>query len=371
MGRRRLPVCGWVVAGSVMGWTAFCVIGRSDVIAQAQRAAALKDPCAAPANAIIAENCKPGNPSVEWDINGAGDLSIQGFATDISYNLGETARFKIKTDASRYRVDVYRMGYYGGLGARRVATVQPSVALPQLQPECAADWSVRLYDCGTWAVSASWAIPSDAVSGVYVARLVREDPAEPAAWRADGSQQPGAKPLPIAHAYGALGAGKSQNLLKEPRASHIIFVVRDDASKADVVMQTSDPTWQAYNTYGLGSTYNGLTLNGESAGRVGRANKVSFNRPFLNRASSSVNQFFNAEYALVRWLERNGYDTTYFAGVDSDRRGELLKNHKLFISSGHDRVLVGCPSEECRGSAGERCQSGVPDCQRGVLENAL
>src|SRR5690242_8201100 len=60
-------------------------------------AAAPADPCAAPANKIIAENCKPGNPSTEWDVNGAGDPSIVGFPTDISYNLGETARFKVRT----------------------------------------------------------------------------------------------------------------------------------------------------------------------------------------------------------------------------------------------------------------------------------
>jgi N,N-dimethylformamidase beta subunit-like, C-terminal/Bacterial Ig domain len=329
----------------MIGWVAFGAIGQGAIgqgaiIAQgrpstAVPASALKDPCAAPANGVIAENCKPGNPSVEWDINGAGDPSIEGFATDISYNVGETARFKIKTDASGYRVDVYRMGYYGGLGARLLGTVKPSVPLPQTQPDCTADWSVRLYDCGNWGVSASWPIPTDAPSGVYIARLVREDPAY-TTWRADGSQQPGAKPPAIAHSYGALGMGKFRNALKEPRASHIIFVVRDDASRADILMQTSDPTWQAYNSYGLGSTYNGLTSSGQAAGRVARANKVSFNRPFLNRVGSSVNQFFNAEYSLVRWLERNGYDVTYFAGVDTDRRGEFLKNHRLFISIGHD-----------------------------------
>jgi hypothetical protein len=56
----------------------------------------------------------------------------------------------------------------------------------------------------------------------------------------------------------------------------------------------------------------------------------------LNRDRNSVNQYLNAEYALTRWLERNGYDTTYSSGVDTDRRGQLLKNHRLFISSGHD-----------------------------------
>ena len=82
------------------------------------------DPCAEPANWIIAENCKPGNPSTEWDINGAGDTTLQGFATDISYNFGETARFKIDTDSADYRIDIYRMGYYGGNGARRVPAPQ-------------------------------------------------------------------------------------------------------------------------------------------------------------------------------------------------------------------------------------------------------
>ena len=55
--------------------------------------------------------------------------------------------------------------------------------------------------------------------------------------------------------------GKLANALKEPRASHIIFVVRDDAGKSDVVFQTSDPAWQAYNRYGGQSTYIPLKVN--------------------------------------------------------------------------------------------------------------
>ena len=113
---------------------------------------AAADPCAGPANKIIAENCKPGNPSTEWDINGVGDPSIVGFPTDISYNLGETARFKVRTDSAKYHIDIYRTGWYGGLGARLVASVRPTATLPQKQPECATDWSIRLYDCGTWGV---------------------------------------------------------------------------------------------------------------------------------------------------------------------------------------------------------------------------
>jgi hypothetical protein len=41
-----------------------------------------------PANATVAENCLPGNPSSERDVgpSNSGDLTIQGFATDISVN---------------------------------------------------------------------------------------------------------------------------------------------------------------------------------------------------------------------------------------------------------------------------------------------
>ena len=329
----------WFTVAATAAVAMACSMSVAHLQAQGRRAASPPatpvNPCTAPANNVIAENCKPGNPSTDWDVNGGGDPTIQGFSTDISYNLGETAQFKIDTDSTRYRIDIYRTGYYGGAGARFVATVRPSAPLPQKQPACLQDWSTRLHDCGNWGVSASWTVPRDAVSGVYIARMVREDPA-PANWRVDNSQEGGSRPAAVSHAYGALGMGKPLNPIKEPRASHIIFIVRDESSKAEIVMQTSDPTWTAYNTYGLGSTYNGLTSSGESGGRVARANKASRNRPNTNRAGGPVNQYFNAEYALSRFLERNGYDVTYFSGVDTDRKGQLLKNHKLFISIGHD-----------------------------------
>ena len=46
-------------------------------------------------NAVVIENRLPGHPPTEWDINGAGDPSIQGFGHDISINRGETIYFKI------------------------------------------------------------------------------------------------------------------------------------------------------------------------------------------------------------------------------------------------------------------------------------
>src|SRR5690349_8510319 len=39
---------------------------------------------------------------------------------------------------------------------------------------------------------------------------------------------------------------------------------------------------------------------------------------------------------MVRWLESNGYDVSYFSGVDTDRYGHLVRTHKTFLSVGHD-----------------------------------
>ena len=117
--------------------------------------------CAAPANPIEAENCLVGNLSSEWDISGVGDPNIQGFATEISVNRGATVFFKIDSNTTgAYRLDIYRMGYYGGRGARKVATVPDSVTLTQNQPNCLTNASTGLIDCGNWAVSASWAVPA-------------------------------------------------------------------------------------------------------------------------------------------------------------------------------------------------------------------
>src|SRR5262249_47578192 len=94
-------------------------------------------------NAIVCENNLPGNPSSEWDIAGAGDPSIQGFATDISVNRGGTVHFKINATAG-FRIDVYRLGYYGGLGARKMAAI-PTMSGTN-QPACLTNSTTFLVD---------------------------------------------------------------------------------------------------------------------------------------------------------------------------------------------------------------------------------
>lgn len=249
--------------------------------------------CAAPANAIQAENCLPGTPQDVWDLpGGAIDTTIEGFATDISVNRNETVSFKVRTAAPAWRLEIYRLGWYQGNGARLVATVRIPHAQPQ--PACLSDSTTGLLDCGNWAVSASWAVPADAASGLHVGKLVRED------------------------------TGGS---------SHVVFVVRDDASRSDVLFVSSDTTWQAYNDWGGKNLYGCGTFDLSC-----RAFKVSYNRPFRTRQSvgEPENWLFNAEYPLIRWLEKNGYDVSYSTATDSDRRGALIRNHKVFVSNGHD-----------------------------------
>ncbi|MBX4950480.1 DUF4082 domain-containing protein [Rhizobium binae] len=259
---------------------------------------------AAASNAIVLENQKQGNPESEWGIDGAGSTNIEGFATDISVDNGKTISFKINTNSTNYRIDIYRLGYYGGMGARKVATMQHTGL--QTQPSPLRNSSTGTVDAGNWAVSASWTVPDDAVSGVYIAKLVRQD--------------------------GTFGE------------NHIPFIVRDDASQSDIVFQTADETWQAYNGWGGANLYGG---NGPATGQgAGRAYAVSYNRPIATRGGVGTyagpqDYLFGAEYAGIYWLEQNGYDVSYMSGVDADRYGSLLLNHKTYIDAGHDEYWSG------------------------------
>ncbi|MCI0703401.1 MAG: DUF4082 domain-containing protein [Planctomycetia bacterium] len=244
-------------------------------------------------NPIVTENMLPGNPQAEWDVLGAGDATIQGFTTDISYDQGQTVSFKVNdVDNAPYHIDIYRLGYYGGLGARKVATIASSQTIKKVQPSPLTNTATGLVDAGNWTVTATWTVPTNAVSGVYIGKLVREDTGG---------------------------------------ASHVIFIVRDDDGASDLLFQTSDTTWQAYNNWGGKSVYD---YNSTDAFR---AYKVSYNRPLTTRGTGSMSEHpFWAEVPMIRWLESNGYNVSYTSAVDTDRRGAELLEHQIFLSVGHD-----------------------------------
>jgi hypothetical protein len=178
------------------------------------------------------------------------------------------------------------------------------------QPDALKDPTTGLVDAGNWSVTDQWTVPSDLVSGVYIAKLVRED--------------------------GTFGE------------SHIPFVVRDDLNHSDIVFKTSDETWEAYNPWGSDNFYDG----GDYA--------VSYNRPFTTRdgglAAGPWDFVFGAEYPAIRWLEANGYDVSYIAGVDTARMGaSALLGHKAFLSVGHDEYW----SQEQRDAVTQARDAGV------------
>ncbi len=257
-------------------------------------------PCGPPVvNPVACENSLPGTPPSQWQTTAAGDSAIQGFATSMSVDVGQTESFKIKATSpvTSYHIDILRLGYYGGDGARLITTIQPSAI--QTQPSCNEDSTNGLIDCGNWSVSASWSVPSTAVSGVYIAHLVAQNN--------DDSQIP--------------------------------FVVRDDASHSNILLQTSDATWEAYNDYGGNSLYScSVACPPGNPEAYKAAYAVSFNRPFDGSFTEDggASYLYYAEYQLIYWLEENGYDVSYTSEANVDSNGPLLKNHKVFISSGHD-----------------------------------
>jgi hypothetical protein len=263
------------------------------------------DPAGAPANlpgattpnAIVLENMEEGTPESEWMI-GKADASIEGFAAQFTVNHGETVDFKIDTDSTDYRIEIYRLGYYGGAGARLMHTIDQDLSAPVTQPIPYKNEETKLVDAGNWSVTASWDIPEDAVSGVYFAKLTRFD-----------------------------GSG-GENMIP--------FIVRDDEGKSDITFQTSDTTWQAYNWWGGYNLYGGI----EAGGRAGRAKAVSYNRPIISRdggfSAGPQNYVFGAEYAAIRFLEQNGYDVDYISGIDTAADAAQLLNGKVFLTVGHD-----------------------------------
>ena len=307
----RLP--RWVSARrSIVGLGLAVLLGLTLFINVRQAAA--QGPCGPPVVSVIAcENSLPGDPASDWQVNGEGDPTIQGFATSMSVNVGQTVSFKINTPATSYHIDILRLGWYGGDGARKVVSdMLPTATLPQAQPACLNDTaSTGLVDCGNWAVSASWAVPSDAVSGLYIAHLVRDD------------------------------GGGSDN------GSLIPFVVTNNASHSDILFQTDDETWEAYNTW-PGTTGNSLYQcsnncpPGTSESYKGAA-EVSYNRPWVPGGPSGASWFMYAEYPMIRFLERNGYDVSYTTGVDMSQPGaaSIIEQHKVYLTAGHDEYWSG------------------------------
>ncbi|WP_029135342.1 N,N-dimethylformamidase beta subunit family domain-containing protein [Nakamurella lactea] len=249
---------------------------------------------------IAQENELTGAPSSEWEITGAGDYDNVGFPRQFSSNVGETVEFSCTTDGGGVVLDIYRIGYYGGDGWHKVTSLV-NTAITQPTPTTIPSSNGGI-SCSNWSVTASWDIPSDATTGLYV--------------------------------------GVYRNAAGND-ASYIPFVVRDDARQADIIIKTSETTWAlAYNYYGgPAAPLAGKSLYG-SGGPLGdittRAQAVSYDRPVVTRQGVTQTYWLACEAPMIRWAERMGYNVKYVASRDLDDDPSRIAGAKILVSSGHD-----------------------------------
>ncbi|SIO59339.1 hypothetical protein SAMN05444166_6016 [Singulisphaera sp. GP187] len=257
-------------------------------------------------NRIVAENQREG--ALDWQltrvrVDGDGFRSpwIEGFCSKQSVQAGDEIEIFVSTKPARkFRLEIFRMGYYGGRGARLVKTIGPLEGVAQPTPQPAEK---NLHEC-RWESSTRLKIPGDWLSGVYLGRLTTVPEAGEAYWQ-----------------------------------SYVVFIVRDDRP-ADILFQCSDNTWQAYNSWP-----NKYSIYTHPKGVQGPWADVSFDRPYGREAQHQgvVNdpltvgsgEFLPFEFPLAYWLEQHGYDVAYCSNSDMLSPDRGLKC-KAFLSVGHD-----------------------------------
>ena len=270
----------------------------------------------ASANPLLDENSLPGTD--DWILTRpALGREIEGYASVCSASRGDAVELYVNTAAPSYTIQIFRMGWYRGHGARRISG--PITAAGQRQPIPPPDPETGLIDCD-WQSPFTFVVGADWRSGVYLAKLEES----------------------VGHCQ-----------------SYVIFVVRDDNDSADVVFHLPINTYQAYNFWGGRQAYDwgsgdGLPW-GSTAGRA--AVLVSFNRPYAASTNPAaafgmgageflcnvqpVNEGYPIssagwDYNLVRWLEREGYYVTYVTNVDTQNFPEIFNRRRVFMSGAHD-----------------------------------
>ena len=232
---------------------------------------------------IQRENAKPG--ARDWQLtrvrlDGGGFRStwIEGYCSRQSVLAGETLDIMVSANPARtFHLEIFRLGYYGGRGARLMSDLGVLSARTQPTPK---PGEKNLHEC-RWETTTQIKIPADWVSGVYIGRMttIPETDAE-AYWQ-----------------------------------SYVVFIVRDERP-ADILFQCSDNTWQAYNRWP-----NNYSIYTHPKGVQGPWADVSFDRPYGREAQHSAivndpltvgaGEFLPFEFPLAYWLEEHGYDVSY------------------------------------------------------------
>ncbi len=253
------------------------------------------------ANSVVNENNCMGEGTSANEIANYSE-NIAGFTTATSYNLGENVALKIGTSAPSFpstsvNIAVYRIGYYGGDGARLISAAGASKVKVNNSLACnTPNAKTGEYSCSNWAVTDT--IPGKAlpVSGIYEA------------------------------VFTDLADGGIQN--------YVTFTVRNDSLASEVLYVLPVSTYEAYNTWGCKSLYFDACGGENTISGDGRAVAVSYERP-LAEGEEQRNKFFGPDYDTVLWLEEQGYNVTYTDDIQLDRSPSSLLDHKIILISGH------------------------------------
>lgn len=235
---------------------------------------------------VAEENAKPGTK--DWTIPDDKAMweKIRGYGDATSVDIGEPFTIRVSTKAPTWHVSAYRIGWYGGQGGRLVwrSEEQPGVVQPGAveDPVATKTWSAPWAPSLTVQTDATWP------PGQYLLRLESSDGG----------------------------------------ATFVPLVIRDDESHSALLMQSAVTTWQAYNGWGGASLYQG---------NDGRADVVSFDRPYTGNGSG---EFLGREYEFIYLVERLGLDVSYWTNIDLHERGQLALNHKAVVIPGHDEYYT-------------------------------
>jgi hypothetical protein len=259
---------------------------------------------------IRMENARPGTAG--WRVTKQAISQIQAYTEEPSINSGGTIHLYVSTSSPLYSIDIYRLGYYQGIGARLVKSIPVNAgifqgyyplsgtAYPVLCKTCItslADSQGRETDItdANWEYPEPIEFPSDWVSGIYYIKLTESK----------GGYQ---WAVPV--------------------------VLRDDTRKADLIFEDPVNTDQAYNWWGGTGLYDDFRHPGMRNGYKSDAYFVSFARPY--GPGYGVGDLFSWTYSMLRFLEQNGYDITYTSNDAVSEGLTNLMNYKGFVAGGHD-----------------------------------
>jgi len=246
-------------------------------------------------SAIIQENKRTGTKL--WKIWGTPPGYIEGFASTTYAQVGADVKLYVSTDAQTFHVEVYRMGWYGGDGARLTWT--SGTIHGRAQPACPLTPGVNMVSCSNWSVSSTLQITPAFLSGDYLLKLT-----------GNGGQE-----------------------------GYIQLTVWDPNSHATYLIIARSLTEQGWNSYGGYDFYQGegpCTLGSPSYPPCNRARIVSFDRPYNTGDGSS--DFLSNEYPLVEFAEEQGLDVTYATDITIDEHPDTVLQHRALLSLGHDET---------------------------------